>query len=762
MAVSTASTQVRPRPKRKGSWKRRIKIAFALLFIALGGSALAFFLFMQAELNKAAARVQNLDKMMAAVNIQPTVIVSADGQVLYTMSAEYRKPIRNLDEVPETVRFATLAAEDKRFEDHEGVDVIALARAVVANAREGRSAQGGSTLTMQLAKRIYNNNAKSFQRKVEDIALAMMIERKLTKDEILVLYLNQVYYGQRAYGIRAAADVYFGKTLDQLTVAEAATLARCVRRPSDQNPISNPEKAIENRNAVLGTMLEERMISREQYEQAIEEKLVTRKSAPRALSGAKTAPYFVDYILDELHDQFPDLDVEKGGYRIETTLNLSIQKDAEKEIKALVARNKSRRVTTAAFVCMDIDGQIKAMVGGVDYNRNQYNIVTQGARQPGSSFKPFVYSAGLELGRLHEGDTLSNERYIYRDPYTGKVTAFRNASGRYGGWVSIRTAVSQSMNMPALRANERTGPANVVALAHSNFGFSTRLDPVISLALGACAVRPIEMAQAYSVFATGGNRVKPFGIRRIVAQDGEVVKEFQPQIKRGVISERTAEVMDGLLRAVVTGGTGKAARVVLNARGKTGTTDSNRDAWFCGYTDTLIGIGWIGNEIRSTSGIRKWDYEPMARGTFGGTVTITAWVPIMAHAQKILGEKRRSIREYYSPAGDRIPTGITSDETQDQVQPTDENGNESPPADDMPVDEGPAQGDPSATPPDEPPTPPQNRRTAREAEKGEVTIEICAASGLRATPYCPETIRRPFKRNGAPRGRCTLHGPSGP
>ncbi|HRI44400.1 MAG TPA: PBP1A family penicillin-binding protein [Fimbriimonadaceae bacterium] len=754
MAISTAG-QVRTRPRPRSSWKRRVKIAFAILFVILVGGAIWGSLWFNHQLNKAAAKVGSLDKLMLATRIQPTVIMSADGHVLYTMASEYRKPIENLDEVPEKVRYATIAAEDKRFYEHHGVDAFALARAVMTNAREGRTAQGGSTLTMQLAKRVYTDTSKSLQRKVDDIALAMAIEDKLTKDEILLLYLNQVYYGQRAYGIRAAADVYFGKPLDELTIAEAALLARCVRRPSDQNPVVNPKRAIENRDIVLNVMLEEKMITQAEYDEAIAEPLKLRTSAVKILAGIKTAPYFVDWILDQLHDDFPEIDVGKGGYRIETTLNLRIQKEAEKQVKKLVETYRRNKVTTAAFVVMDTQGQVKAMVGGVDYERNQYNIVTQGARQPGSAFKPFVYSAGLELGKLKPSDALSNDRFIYRDPYTGKVTAFKNASGKYGGHVSLRTAVSQSMNMPALRANERTGPSNVVAVAHGNFGFSTRMDAVISLALGACAVRPIEMAQAYSVFALNGDRATPYGIRKIVGQDGQVVKAFQPNIKRNVLSENTVRIMDGLMRAVVTSGTGRRAGSVLNARGKTGTTDSNRDAWFCGYTDELVGIGWIGNEIKSRSGVRKWDYEPMARGTFGGTVTITMWAPIMGAAQKIMGEKRREIREYFPPVGDALPSGITSDETAEDVA----TGKKDPSA--VP---GVVIGDGATT---EPPSdgatgtepPPQSRRTAREAEDGEVQLEICADSGLRATRYCPETIRRPFRVGGAPKGTCRLHGP---
>jgi penicillin-binding protein 1A len=286
-------------------------------------------------------------------------------------------------------------------------------------------------------------------------------------------------------------------------------------------------------------------------------------------------------------------------------------------------------------------------------------------------------------------------------------------------------------------------------VAKNEFGFSTKLDPVLSLALGASAVRPIDMAQAYSVFALGGNRATAYGIRRIVDQSGNVVKAFEPNIKRNVLSSKTAEMLDGLLRAVVTSGTGKRAQSVLNARGKTGTTDSNRDAWFCGYPDELVGIGWIGNEIKSKSGVRKGDYEPMARGTFGGTVTITMWTPIMSFAQKVVNEKPRTIKEYFPPVRDALPDGATSDETQETV-PVDRTGGNEGGVVIVPPNAG---GIENEIPPD------TTRREARPAEDGEIELVICADSGLRATKYCPETIRRPFRKNGAPKGTCSIHGP---
>lgn len=754
MAVSTAG-RVRPNKKRS-PWKRRLKIAFALFFLMTLVLFIVGGLIWSGELSKAQERIPKLEALLGQYSNQPSVIVSADGQTLFTIASEYRRPIKDLrKEVPETILNATIAAEDKRFFEHEGIDTMAIMRVLFTNAKEGRMAQGGSTLTMQLAKRLYSDGSRTFQRKLEDMAMAVQMERVLSKDEILRLYLNQVYYGRKAYGIQAAADIYFGKKLDDLTVGEAAMLARCVRRPSHENPVDNPKKAIENRDVVLSIMRSEKMISEEEYEQALKEPLKVRKTQVRAVAGVKVAPYFVDYVLDVLHEDFPNIDLGAGGYRVETTLNLKMQTKAEEEVRKLVRNNRSRRVTTAAFVLMTRTGEIKAMVGGVDYKRNQYNVITQGRRQPGSAWKPFVYASAFESGRLSPRDSLSNAQYVFRDPYTGYTKAFKNASGRYGGQVSIRTAISQSLNMPALRAMERAGPATMVNYAHRAFGFTSQLDPVIALALGAGAVSPLEMAQGYSVFALEGDRATPYGIRRIVGPDGSVVREFRPDIKVNVISKSTAEAISSFLRAVVTSGTGRIARSVNNARGKTGTTSENRDAWFCGYTDELIGIGWIANERPNPKGSPQWVYEPMSRSAFGGTVTITMWQPIMAYAQKLIGEKPRRIEEKSYGGGDSIPAGIRSDDTGDEV---------------------PAPGDVPANPDDATPTTPDGapagpQRPAEnggggadgvrpdEERGGDVMVEICADSGARATRYCPETVVRPFRRGTQPRRPCSIHGP---
>lgn len=624
----------------------------------------------QRALANASTKIPNLESLLDKIARSPTEILSEDGHVLYTVTAENRQPIR-IEDVPLVVRQATLAAEDKRFFDHSGVDAWAIGRALFTSAKEGRAAQGASTITMQLAKRLYTSPQKTFGRKIEDMALAVMIERTKTKQQILELYLNQVFYGSGAYGIQSAADVYFGKELDKLTIAEAALLSRCVRRPSDENPYADPEKAIANRNVVLNTMREEGMITEQQYQSALKEKLKLRRTRSRILTGEKTAPYFVDYVLDVVRRELPNIDVTAGGYRIETTLNTVMQEDAEQAVRKLVNDYRKSRVTTGAFVLMNREGQILAMVGGVDYKRNQFNMVSQGRRQPGSSFKPFVYAAALERHDIRPTDSISNARFVYRTG-GGKVWSPDNSSGRYGGSVSIRTAIASSINVPAVRVMDKVGPSIAVEFAHDVFGFQSELAPVLSLVLGAGAVSPLEMAQGYSVFMLNGDRATPYGIKRIIGPNGELVKSFEPRIASGVLSSSTAQLMDGFLRAVVTSGTARRASSVINARGKTGTTSDNLDAWFCGYTDELLGIGWIANEVPSKSKDRKWDYLKMSSTVFGGTVTVRMWTDIMTTAQKKIGEKPRKIadREYgvstkdddKSEPKDTTPTDVTPDE----------------------------------------------------------------------------------------------------
>lgn len=750
--MGVSKTTARARARRKPRWVRWLKLS--LCFVNIVG-AIAF-LFVATTFSKALrwaeGQLPKLDTITASLNVEPSVILAADGTVLYRAIAEYRRPV-TFDEIPPVARNAVLAAEDHRFFEHRGVDYISALRAALTNVREGQMAEGASTLTMQLAKRLYTSPEKTLQRKMRDAALALQIERRKSKNEILRLYMNQVYFGNRAYGIKAAAEVYFGKNLDQLTIADAALLAGMLQRPSRTNPYRNYEAAIARRNVVLRRMFEEGMITEAEHSAAVAEEPKLRERAFESGARHLKAPYFVDYVLAVLEDELPGIDLLQGGYRIETTLNVRAQEAAERAVESVVDENRRRGVTTGAFLLMNARGEIKAMVGGADYSRNQFNVITQGRRQPGSAFKPMVYATALSLGAITINSAISNQQLTITDP-RGRTRLWpRNANNKYSDSVSVRTAMAASINVPAVRLNEKVGPRTVANYSRDVFGIRSPLDPVLPLALGASAVRPIELAEAYSVFMLEGDRVRPFGVRRIIGPDGQTIRNFTPRTFRAVLDTRVARDVDSLLRAVVTSGTGRSASSIRDARGKTGTTSDNRDAWFVGYTNSLLGVGWIGNEQRVGN---RWVYNEMPR-VFGGTVTIHIWVRAMRVALEVLGDepvRTRGEDIELEPLGDEPideipvdnrPLSIPSTEPAEPVEPPD-----------------PARTNPGPTePPPAAPVRPYPTRPGHQSppDSDAVEVEICVDSGQRASIYCPETVKRSFPKGQEPRRACPLHGP---
>jgi len=745
-----------------------LKITFlvGLCLASAGALFVVSILFNASEDAKKA--LNGLESKIQAFNSRPTRIYSADGKLLYEVQPEYRERIA-LSEVPEHVRNAILAAEDHRFYQHEGVDYVGLGRAVVTNFRDRRSTQGGSTITMQLAKRLYSASEKSIQRKVQDIAIAIEMERQKSKDEILEMYLNQVYFGERAYGIAAAADIYFGKKVSDLTISEAAMLARCVQRPSQVNPVRNPQLAEDNRKVVLQKMREENMISERDYRDALASKPKVRKAGSYGSARIYRAPYFVTSILAQLDD----LPLKEGGYEIFTTLDSQLQKVAEAEVRDIVAKNRWRNVRNAAFVLMDRDGRILAYVGGADFDRNKVDVVSRGlGKQPGSSFKPIVYATALNKGKLSEYDSVSNAKVRIK---TGPGTYYepKNSGGGSGGSMSLQRAFSASVNLPAvntlLSLGEtdqtgqvyKTGAKVVVETAVKDFGFKSSLAPYASLALGSSNVKLVEMAEAYSVFMLRGRRAVPFTMTRVVGPDGELVpRTMGRQIVSTGIKPEVCDVIDRLMRLVVTGGTGRAASGVPEARGKTGTTNSNVDAWFCGYSQGLIGIAWIGNEVEIRPGV--WVPRPMSSAVYGGTVTVEMWAAIMKEAFGRFGVQLGDVARPAPPPEEKPEENVPNLRPDEDI-----------PEEDVPpvVPEDPASGGtkPPTVPPDDPlkgptePTTPVNPPTTPKPnqEDAEVDVEICADSGAVATPYCNETITKRFKASARPKQRCPIHKANG-
>lgn len=769
MGVATKASRrtTNARAKKRSPWWRRIKIAFAV-FLILGEAA---FILASYEgykrLESASLVVPNMPDIMAEISSSPSQIVAADGSVLFTIQTEYRKPVHRSD-IPQNVVNATLAAEDKRFYSHIGVDPIAIGRILYRRAKDDANSGGGSTLTMQLSKRVYTSTEQSLERKLKDMALAVQIERMLTKDQILELYVNQIFYGQGAYGIQAAADVYFGKKLDELTIAEAALLARCVRRPSDENPYVDMDQAVKNRNVVLKIMHDEGMISEGEYQEAKNEEVKLRKEKPQVITARKTAPYFVDYVLAELKKE--GIDISRGGYRIETTLDMRYQEITDEGVRWGL-RNSPKSVNQMAFLLTDTKGRILGMTPGPNYEKSQFNMMWMGpGRQPGSSFKPLVYAAGIELGVFGSHSTISTEPYFIIDD-SGRKRPIKGGANR--GNVSIASALAASMNTPAVRAQSMVGTKNFIRFAQTNFGFETSNLPFAeTLVLGAGEAHMLEMASAYNTFLNEGLRYPTYAIEKIVEPDG-TVRYLTPTPQSRALSPGTARAMDAFLRGVVVGGTGKAARGTINARGKTGTTSNNKDAWFCGYTDTLLGIVWLGNEVikngRPTSEVMY--------GVEGGSRAAPVWNYIMSRAQKIKGEKSRS----FSGIPDVGNVQDNEEENnEDLPEPIEEPLEEQPPT---VIDE---TGETTA-PPIQDPTGSTTGGTAG-ATTGDTTgrtsttttsggggtgtsgggggttgatiyVTVCADSGQKSTVYCPETVRRPFSKGKEPKGICPIHGP---
>lgn len=732
-----------------------------ILFVLGAVGAFAGTFFLNTYLNEASKTVQNLPELVQAARGEPTTIVSADNKVLLRLAVEYRKEV-NIADIPETVIKTTLAAEDIRFYEHRGVDAIAVGRILLIESLSRGKTTGGSTLTMQLAKLMYTSSERSFERKLKDMALAIQMEKLLTKDQILEFYLNTVYYGEGAYGVGAAADVYFGKKLEDLTLAEAALLSRAVRRPSDENPKANLDVSIRNRNVVLKILLDEKKISKEEYDEAVNEEV---KLAPERIrfdgTTGKVSPYFVDYVLREVRRVLPDVDLKKGGYRIETTINQQLQARVEREMNRTI--DNYRAIRTGAALIIDRAGRVKAMFGGPDYRKDQFNAATQGRRQPGSSFKSFVYLAAVQNGIVRSPyGSVDNSAVSFRE--NGRTKVIKSGGPR--GMVSMRTAIASSYNNAAWNTLARVGPVNLVKSLHDELGFVSEIPAVPSLALGAGSVSPLEMAQAYTVFPLRGRRATVYGVERIIGPNGLPVYGADPALKQTKYSERAVDVIDECLRAVVTSGSGRAASSVKYARGKTGTTNDNKDAWFAGYTNEYVAVVWFANPVRNG---RRVVYEEMGSAVMGGKVSAPAWARIMNAAQDVLGENAPS-REERNRDRDREPEPERDEERErrerspdpdDTVEPVTppQNQTERPGQGTSPAEVDPASAG-GAVPPIEAPKPnttPANPPGGGEGTRAEtVTVEICAESGQRATVYCPERVTRTFPKGREPKGRCPL------
>jgi penicillin-binding protein 1A len=534
-------------------------------------------------------------------------IVSVDGRLLANRGMTGGESI-GLHEMSPYIPQAVMAIEDRRFYSHFGIDPIGLARAMTTNVMHGRFSQGGSTLTQQLAKNLFLKPDRTLERKVQEVLLALWLEHKHTKDQILEMYLNRVYFGSGSYGVEAAARRYFGKSARDVTLAEAALLAGLLKAPSRLSPARDPKAAEERAQLVLAAMREEKMIG--------DKELTVAMTAP----ATRAAAYWTgseNYVADRIMEELPGLIGEvRSDIIVDTTVDLDLQELAEKSIRRLVDENREQlNVSQGALVSIDNSGAVRAMVGGYDYATSQFDRASEARRQPGSAFKPFVFMAALEQGRTP--DSVRNDAPIK----VGKWTP-ENYNGKYYGKVTLATALAKSLNSVAAQLAMEVGPEAVVEAAH-RMGIESTLQANTSLALGTSEVTPLELTAAYVPFANGGYRPDVHFVQRITTTEGDVLYEFTGGANPRVVRADVAGMMNTMMTGTVETGTAKRAAFAWPAAGKTGTSQNSRDAWFVGYTANLTTGVWFGND----------DGAPMKKVT-GGALPAQAWHEFMVAAHE--------------------------------------------------------------------------------------------------------------------------------
>lgn len=539
----------------------------------------------------------------------PTIqIVGMDGSML-AQRGEMAGANVSLKDLPPYLPKAFIAIEDRRFYSHFGIDPIGILRALVTNVLHRGVSQGGSTLTQQLAKNLFLTQERTMARKLQEAELAIWLERKHSKNEILELYLNRVYFGSGAYGVEAAAQKYFGKPAKNVTIAEAAMLAGLVKSPSRLAPNRNPEGAEQRAQIVLAAMADAKFITEAQAQASIGHPSYNVKPV-----GAGTVNYVADWIGEVLDDLVGQID---QSIKVETTIDPKLQALAEAAvIDELAAKSVKFNVSQGALVAMTPDGAVRAMVGGRNYSESQYNRAVTAKRQPGSSFKPFVYLTALEQGLTP--DTVRQDAPI-------EVKGWRpeNYTHEYFGPVTLTQALAMSLNTVAIRLGLEVGPKNVVRTAH-RLGISSKLEPNASIALGTSEVSVVEMVGAYAPFANGGFAAAPHVVTRIRTLDGKLLYMRQPDEHNQVIEPRYVGMMNTMMRETLISGTAKKAEIPgWQAAGKTGTSQDYRDAWFIGYTANLVTGVWLGND----------DNSPTRKAT-GGGLPVEVWTRFMRAAHE--------------------------------------------------------------------------------------------------------------------------------
>ncbi|QSJ16229.1 penicillin-binding protein [Nostoc sp. UHCC 0702] len=586
-----------------------------------------------------AVSFRNLPDVRQLRNFFPsetTYIYDIKGKLLSSVHGEANREVVPLDRISPNLKRAVLASEDSHFYDHHGINPTGVGRAVVVNWVAGGVKEGGSTITMQLVKNLFLSQKRAFTRKLAEAVLAIRLEQILSKDQILEMYLNQVYWGHNNYGVQTAARSYFDKSAETLTLGESAMMAGLIQAPEEFSPFASMKLAKQKQKEVLGRMLELNWINQQEYDDALKQEI--KLGRIRSFQGS-ALPYVTNTVAQELARKFGRDTLLKGGMRVQTTVDADFQRMAEDTVVKWHNTLLSQGLYKNQIALVAIDPRthfVKALVGGVDPKTSEFNRATQAQRQPGSSFKPFVYYTGFASGKFTPDSTVVDAPVSYRD---GNGWYFpRNYDGGFSGAMPIRTALAQSRNIPVIKVGKAVGMNKVIETCRT-LGIMSPMEPVSSLPLGAIGVTPLEMASAYATFANYGWQSPSTVIARVTDSSGNVLLDNTPKPQLVLDPWASAAIID-VMQSVVTSGTGKNAAIGRPSAGKTGTTSSEKDIWYVGTVPQLTTAVWVGRD----------DNRQLASGATGGVMVAPIWRDFMQKALKgVPAEKFKSPSQFSRP-----------------------------------------------------------------------------------------------------------------
>ncbi len=621
MSTNTIRQKIRSQPKplrRNTSILKYVQDVGQVTAATLLGTTMLASAVVAGGLVGLAISFRNLPDVRVLRNYVPSetsYIYDIDGTLLYRLHDEANREVVDMDDISPHLKRAVLAVEDSYFYSHNGINPSSVGRALLANVQAGSTVEGGSTITMQLVKNLFLTPERSISRKVAEAVLALRLEQIFSKDEILEMYLNQVYWGHNNYGVETAAQSYFNKSAKDLTLPEAAVMAGLIQAPERYSPFNNYENTKQRQAVVLNRMRQLGWITPEDQASAQAAPLLIGEVTSFSTSSV---PYVTDATVLELKERFGADAVLRGGMRVQTTIDLVMQRQAEEVVRSHNARI-ARMADQMALVAIDPRTHfVKAMVGGVDYNQSQFNRATMAQRQPGSAFKPFVYYAAFATGRYSPDSSIADTPVSYPDGY--RSYSPRNYDGSFMGNIPIRKALEVSRNVPAVKLGQAVGINTIIELCRT-LGIESPMMPVTSLPLGAVDLTPMEMAGAYATFANNGWHSDPTFIVQVADSSGNLLLDNTPNPQL-VLDPWAAASLNDVLQGVIVRGTARSAAIGRPAAGKTGTTDSQRDVWFVGYVPQLATAVWVGND----------NYAPLRAGATGGTYAAPVWRDFMRQA----------------------------------------------------------------------------------------------------------------------------------